>query len=297
VRVLRRGLIFIGAGFLCLCAACEVFCQATLKPPRRFPNVPILSLPGEDPAWRTVVIPARDHVSLEASFVSPKDHSTKCVLMLHGITDNRDGMRGFVPLFTSHGYRVLLPDVRGNGNSGGELITYGLLEKYDAIDWAHWLRSEGCQTIYGFGESLGAAILIQSSAVDPIFKSIVAEGSYADLRGVGEYRVQRLAPLPAWLAKPLAETMMESALLYARVRFGVDLSHVSPVADIARTLTPILLIHGLGDLRTPAWNSEQLAKANPRAVLWLVPGAEHGGASRTQPEEFNRRVLEWFAGS
>jgi hypothetical protein len=214
--------------------------------------------------------------------------------MIHGIGYSRDGMKAFVPLFTSHGYRVVLPDDRAHGNSGGDLVTYGLLEKYDAIDWAHWMRSEGCQTIYGLGESLGAAILIQSAAVDPIFKSIVAECSYADLRGVGEYRVQQLAPLPRWLAAPVSEAMVGSALLYARVRFGVDLGNVSPVADIAHTQTPILLIHGLADNRTPPWNSEQLAKANPRASLWLVPGARHVGAFRTQPEEFNRRVLAWF---
>jgi pimeloyl-ACP methyl ester carboxylesterase len=291
----RRSLTVLGVGLLSLCCACEIFCQKTLKVRRRFPTVPIVSLPGEDPAWRTVTIPARDHARLEASFVTPTQHSTKCVLMMHGIGANRDSMQGFVPLFTSQGYRVLLPDGRANGNSGGELITYGLLEKYDTIDWAHWLRTEGCQSIFGLGESLGAAILIQSSAVDPVFKSIVAECSYADLRGVGEYRVQRMAPLPPWLARPASEAMLEFAFLYARPRFGVDLSKVSPVTDIARTKTPILLIHGLADTRTPPWNSEELAKANPRAALWLVPGAGHVGASRARPEEFNRRVLDWFA--
>ena len=241
------------------------------------------------------MIPARDHARLEASFVTPKQSTSKCILMLHGIGYNRDSMKGFLPLFNSHGFRVLLPDDRAHGNSGGDLVTYGLLEKYDAVDWAHWMRSEGCQSIYGFGESLGAAILIQASAVDPIFKSIVAESSYATLRGVGESRVRQMAPLPEWLSVPASKVMVESALLYARLRFGVDLSDVSPVDDIAHTQTPILLIHGLADNRTPYSNSEELAKANARAALWLVPGARHVGASSTEPEEFNRRVLDWFA--
>lgn len=292
---LARVLAALFVPFLGLCSVCELFCDRTIKVPHRHPASPVLSLPGEDPSWRTVAIAARDHVRLEASFVTPKEHTANCVLMVHGIGYNRDSMKGFLPLFNSHGFRVLMPDDRAHGNSGGNLVTYGLLEKYDAVDWAHWMQSEGCQTIYGFGESLGAAILIQASAVEPIFKSVVAECSYADLRNVGEVRIQQLFPLPKRFAGPLSALIMESSFVYARVRFGVDLSHVSPVTDIARTQTPILLIHGLEDRRTPYHNSELLAQANPRAALWLVPDTGHVNASGTHPEEFNRRVLEWFA--
>jgi len=299
MRWVRPGVSAVAASVLCLGAACEVFCQSTLHIPRRIPSVPILSLPGEDPTWRTVMIPARDHAHLEASWVTPREPgSTKCVLMVHGIGFNRSAMKNFIPLFTSHGYKILIPDDRSHGNSGGDLVTYGLLEKYDAIDWAHWMRSEGCQTIYGLGQSLGAAILIQASAVEPVFRAIVAECPYSDLRAAGEYRVQQMAlGLPEWVASPLSKVMVESAFEYARVRFGVDLRQVSPLADIARTQTPILLIHGLEDTRMPYSNSELLAKANGRTELWLVPGARHVNASATHPVEFNRRVLDWFSRS
>jgi pimeloyl-ACP methyl ester carboxylesterase len=204
-------------------------------------------------------------------------------------------MEGFVPLFANHGYRVLLPDDRAHGNSGGSIITYGLREKYDAIDWAHWLQAQGCQTIYGFGQSLGASILIQAAAVEPVFKTVVAECPYSDLRSIGEYRVRRMASgLPNWVSMALSKVMIKSSFLYARVRFGVDLSRVSPLEDIAHTETPILLIHGLDDNQTPPENSERLAKANPHTELWLVPATRHVAASRTHPEEFNARVLSWF---
>jgi pimeloyl-ACP methyl ester carboxylesterase len=261
-----------------------------------FPAAPIVSVQGDDPFWRTVAIPARDHVKLEASLVSPKGSNGKCVLVVHGINANRDSMKGFVRLFTSNGYRVLSPDDRGQGASGGELITYGALEKYDAVDWARWLKSEGCAAVYGFGESMGASILIQAAAVDPVFRSLVVECPYSDLRASGEDRVREMAPgLPTWLGGPLSKIMIQSALIYAKLRFGVDMREVSPVRDIARIQVPIFLIHGLEDTKTPSWHSVALQKANPKAVLWLVPGAGHAGASSTLPEEFNTRVLDWFA--
>jgi len=78
-------------------------------------------------------------------------------------------------MFLAEGYAVLVPDIRGHGRSGGDLVTYGVREKYDALDWAHWMRREGCVTLYGLGESLGAAILIQATAVEPVFSAVVAE--------------------------------------------------------------------------------------------------------------------------
>ena len=36
-------------------------------------------------------------------------------------------------MFLEEGYSVLLPDSRGHGTSGGELVTYGLLEKRDVL--------------------------------------------------------------------------------------------------------------------------------------------------------------------
>src|SRR6185295_3975118 len=104
--------------------------------------------------------------------------------LLHGISDSRLGVTGFAPMFVPERYSVLAPDSRGHGRSGGEFVTYGLLEKYDVLAWAHWMRREGCERIYGLGESLGASILIQAAAVEPVFRAIVAECPFADLRAI-----------------------------------------------------------------------------------------------------------------
>ena len=45
----------------------------------------------------------------------------------------------------------------------------------------------------------------------------------------------------------------------------------------------------------PACLEMELAAANPRDQLWLVPNAGHTGAAAAEPEEFRRRVLTYFA--
>lgn len=262
-----------------------VFCGFTLHVPHRESG-------AAPPEAVDAMIRARDGAKLAAWFVPASKSAGRCVIVLHGIGDSRRGSAGYLSLFRDAGYSVLLPDSRGHGSSGGDLVTYGLLEKYDVLAWTSWMRDQGCNAIYGLGESLGGAILIQSASLQPVFRAIVAECAYSDLRSIARYRVMQMTGVPESIANPL---VVQSAVLYARVRYGLDLSTVSPLESIRKTTTPVFLIHGLADGRTPPWHSQRLAEANHGAKLWLVPGADHVSAYSTAPQEFRKRVLDWFA--
>jgi hypothetical protein len=216
-------------------------------------------------------------------------------MVLHGIGDSRQGSAGYAPLFLNEGYSVLLPDSRAHGSSEGELVTYGLLEKSDVLLWAHWLRQQNCNSLYALGESLGGAVLVQAAALGADFRAIVAESPFADLTATAEFRVRQMFHLPPLLQSVIPSLLVQNSMTYAKFRYGIDLRQVRPIHSIRRTVTPILLIHGLRDSRTPYWHSQALASADARSMLWLVPNAEHTGAYSTTPTEFRRRVLGWFA--
>jgi pimeloyl-ACP methyl ester carboxylesterase len=280
------------AGFLV--AGSAIFSEATMRVPRRTSSVGAMpTVPGV--AARTVTVRTFDRAVLEAWFFALSEPPRGCVVLLHGIGDSRSGAVGFAPMFLHAGYSVLVPDGRGHGRSGGDVVTYGLLEKYDILAWAGWLREQGCRNLYGLGESLGGAALIEASALRPQFRAIAAECSYADLRSVAEYRVQHLSGLPAPLVAPFAKLLVAGSMLYARLIYGLDFRGASPLAAVSRTSTPVLLIHGVLDTETPCWHSQMLARANPKTVLWLVPNAGHTAAYSANPAEFQRQVLGWFA--
>jgi len=73
---------------------------------------------------------------------------------------------------------------------------------------------------------------------------------------------------------------------------------LDPIRAAERVRCPVLLIVGEKDPRTPPWMSERVAATLAGAKeIWIVPGAEHGGA--TAPEftnypEFFVRVREFF---
>jgi fermentation-respiration switch protein FrsA (DUF1100 family) len=248
------------------------------------------------PQARVIQIEAMDRIPLKAAWVESPSFAGSCVLSLHGAGGWRARSHRFLPWLLPAGYSVLAPDLRAQGASGGDTITYGLLEQHDALAWTSWMRSQGCAKIYGMGESLGASVLIMAAGLDPhAFRAIVAECPFADLLQAAQERARGLFPMPPSMSGPLAAMAVGGGSLYVRATQGLNFSDVSPIHSISTLTIPVLLIHGLADTRTPPAHSRQLAAANPtHAQLWLIPDAKHVGAYTTAPQEFRQRVLAFF---
>jgi fermentation-respiration switch protein FrsA (DUF1100 family) len=253
-------------------------------------EVPRKHEPASAGALEAAII-ADDGVELRGSWFAQGKGSMGCVMVLHGLGESRAASAGYAQIFQRAGYAVLTPDSRGHGESGGKYVTYGLLEKGDVQRWASWLREQGCNRIYGLGESLGGLVLIQSLPITPEFRAIVAESSFAEFRA---YRIQRLQQRTH--SAFLARIAVDLGLAYARMIQHIDLRGVSPRHSIGLTSTPVLLIQGMKDENTSPADSQLLAaSASGPHELWMVPNAGHSAAAAVAPEEFDRRVLEWFA--
>jgi len=270
-----------------------VLCESAIRVPRK--TLP--AGPGLGVTWRSVDMTARDGAEMRAWLLLPRKPNGNAVLVLHGIADSRTGTLGLARMLLANGYVVLAPDSRGHGESGGELATYGLLEADDVHRWVDWLiAAEHPRKVFGMGESLGAAVLIQSLAVENRFSAVVAECPFASFSRVAVDRVAQRLPMIPWLGHIVATPLVWSGFAYARVRYGLDFLDASPESVIGRTSTPVLLIHGLKDTNIYPLHSRMLAERNPRNVaLWLVPEATHTAAFGFTKQEFEQRVLGWFA--
>jgi uncharacterized protein len=102
-------------------------------------------------------------------------------------------------------------------------------------------------------------------------------------------------PLRPWFGRTVGQPVIESALLYSKIRYGLDLLQPSPLGGIKHSRVPVLLIHGMNDRTISPHHALILAGAAPdRVQLWLVPHCGHTMAWAAAPQEFERRVLEWF---
>jgi len=246
--------------------------------------------------WKPVQISAQDGITLRAWLLAPGARRG-CVVLLHGIGEARADVADWAPMLLPQGYCLLTPDNRGMGESGGAVVTYGVRESDDVRRWVEWLEgSEHPAQVFGLGESLGAEILLQSLGAGARFDAIVGDSPFSEFRSAVRQRLELRIPRPEWLARAVSGTVVEAAILYARLRYGVDLNKASAVEAVQRTKTPILLIHGSDDMQTQPWHSRMLAAQNPELVkVWIVPGAGHVQAGGVAPDEYRRRVLGWFS--
>jgi fermentation-respiration switch protein FrsA (DUF1100 family) len=306
-RVSPRRQVLLVAAACCLFALgfCSAVAAWMVESAMRLPRKPVNQavLLSSDAVrsgarWTNVSIQARDGSVLSAWYLQPASAvpGSGAVLLLHGQGDNREGMLGYASWLLTHGYSALLPDARGAGESGGTLATYGILEADDVDRWAAWLktRTDGC--IYGLGESMGAAQLLSSLAGSPSFCAVAAESPFADLREVLGDRIVERADAKLCCGRIAGAVLSRFAMAYMRIRYGFDTPAAAPIRAVARTRTPILLIHGGADEIIPVRHSRELQRANPGDVsLWIVPGSEHCDGFATDPAGFQSRVLGFFA--
>ncbi len=245
---------------------------------------------------RDAAITASDGIVLRGWFAHPPNANGNAVILLHGIGDNRQGMMGYAELFLSHGYDVLAPDARAQGDSGGTFPTYGIKEVNDVHRWFDFLQvQDDPHCIFGLGESFGAATLLQALKQETRFCAVVAESAFANFRQVSYIRVGQFLHTGKWLGEIALRPAVEFAFLYSQITRAVNLASASPESAVVGSSIPIFLIHGLADTDIPPKQSERIRAHNPgKIALWEVPDAGHCGARGAAGDEFDKRVLDWF---
>jgi uncharacterized protein len=295
-----RILLAVAIGYLFGSIALGILlCEGALHPLRTplgtHSDIELRLAPLRSQSFADVSIVAVGGITLRGWLIQPKMNNGNAVILLHGLSDNRLGMIGYAELLLRHGYSVLMPDARAHGASEGEFATYGLLEKDDIRLWFAWLQARlHPDCIYGFGESMGAAQLLQAIALEPRFCAAAAESSFSSFQEIAFDRIGQPFHLGPWFGRTVMRPAVEVAFLYGRWKYGFDMKSVSPANAVQESRAPILLIHGAQDSNIPVRHSLRLADIRSAVVLWEVPGADHCGAISVAPEEFETRVVEWL---
>jgi pimeloyl-ACP methyl ester carboxylesterase len=265
-----RRIIVIFALYLAVCAIGGIYlADGTIRPGRRDLSEEEsasfrLFLKQEGMTLTEAAITTPDGAVLKAWLVRPAHPNGDAALLLHGLGDNRLGMNGYAHLLLAHGYTVLLPDARGHGTSGGDLVTYGLLEAGDIHQWVDYLEAATHpHCVYGLGESMGAAELLQSLQVEKRFCAVVAESPFSTFPEIAYDRMGQPFGLGPWMGRVVLRPLVEVAFLRARWKFGLDMKQISPENAVADSHTPVLLIHGQIDSNIPLRHSQAIHERTP----------------------------------
>jgi hypothetical protein len=159
-----------------------------------------------------VAIDASNHAQLKGWYVQPIKWNHEGVILLHGVADDREGVAGYSVMFLKAGYAVLLPDSRAQGESGGAIATYGVVERNDIAQWARWLRQRTGGCTYLFGESMGAAIALQATTVTRGLCSVVVESPFSTFREIAQDRIAQTTGTGWIFSRIVGRPVLEMAL-------------------------------------------------------------------------------------
>lgn len=237
---------------------------------------------------------AVDGALLQGWKIRPPSPSGDWVMLFHGVGDNRTGTLGYAEFLLRDGYSVVMMDARAHGESGGDMATYGWKERYDTVAITSQLYStEEVRRLYAFGVSMGGALALQSAAVEPRLRAIVAEDPFSSLREVSyDYAGLRFSPL---LGKTLFRPASVEGLSTMARAGGFSPDEDSPARAVAQRSFPVLLICGTRDTTIPCRHAERIYSAaiGPKE-LWIVKGAQHASAMGVDPAQYEQRVIDFM---
>src|SRR5215470_17710951 len=149
-----------------------------------------LGLPYESVSFESAV----DRIPLQGWYLPSRGE--RAIIMLHGIDQNRWNEWERVPqkaqLLVEHGFDVLVFDLRGHGQSGGDRLGFGWLERNDLLAAVAYVEGRGIAPgrIGLLAHSYGAATGLLTAAADPDIAAVVADSAFADIRSLLDHEVQ-----------------------------------------------------------------------------------------------------------
>jgi pimeloyl-ACP methyl ester carboxylesterase len=204
---------------------------------------------------------ARIHRNLEKL---PYCTPTGTVILLPGWSIAKEFRLGYALDFANHGYRVILVDLRGQGDSSGRYVSFGLIEHEDITQLITALEARGliAGKLALFGISEGAVIALDTAAEDPRVDAVIAVAPFTSfttaIRGVGNDFLPLLSNL-------ISRKKLKQGLRLADKRTGLNLAASDPRQRVAHIRAPVLYIAGGDDNIAPPSGVKSLAAATPHA--------------------------------
>jgi alpha-beta hydrolase superfamily lysophospholipase len=186
-------------------------------------------------------------------------------------------------LLNAAGYSIVMIDLQGHGESLGEQITIGHLEKHDVRAAIEFAREQHLNEPIGvIGVSLGGASALLASPLG--IDALVIESVYPDIESAINNRVTaRLGPFSTIPARLL--------LMQLEPRLGIERSQLRPIDHVSNTECPVFVISETEDPHTTAAETRRIYEAvkEPKE-LWLIDGAAHVDLLTATPNQYRLRV-------
>lgn len=219
------------------------------------------------------------------------DNSVKTLIICSGVNGSLDADVHVAPWLHEAGFNVLLFNWRAHGQSEGEVVTLGFNERYDLIAAVEFVKSKGAERIGVLGFSMGGTVAIATAAVYEDINALIVDSPFVTIvSAVAGGLIER------GLHEGLSYGLARLLLITACLRTQLNLFEIDLVRWISRVAPrPLLLMFGEQDVIVPKAESDlAFARAGEPKEIWRVPEAAHRDLQARKPEEYRRRIVEFF---
>ncbi len=186
------------------------------------------------------------------------------------------------------GYNVVMPDLHGHGQSDGDAIRMGWL---DRLDMLKWLSLFDADTLVVHGVSMGGAttMMMSGDELPAGVKDIrfIDDCGYTSVWDEFKGELKNQFGLPAF-------PLLDAASLLCGICHGWTFKEASALEQVKLCKRPMLFIHGDNDKFVPTEMVHRLYAAKPQPKeLWITSDTEHALSYKNYRDEYIRKVKEF----
>lgn len=238
-----------------------------------------------------VSIKSHDGLTLKGRYFEYKK-GAPIEVMFHGYKgDSTRDMSSGVKRAFACGRNALIVDHRSSGKSEGHVITFGIKERFDCVDWVNFVINKfGSDVkIIIAGISMGAATVLMASSMNlpKNVVGVVADCGYNNASDIIKKVISGMK-LPTKFVYPFIK-------LGARLFGKFNLEEYSPYESVQKTNIPIIFFHGANDNFVPHDMSVKLFNAcSSKKKLVTIENANHGVSYLVDPKKYIDELEEFF---
>lgn len=222
-----------------------------------------------------------------------QENARRTIIAMHGWRSSWGMDFGFIADFwLQNGCNVLFAEQRGQNNSGGTYMGFGLTERFDCRCWAEFVtgRCGRDLPVYLAGISMGAATVLMAAGLElpDSVHGIMADCGFTSPHAIWEYITRRNLHMQFRLKGMMADRI-------CRRKLHMGSSDYSTVQALQHTTLPVLLVHGTDDRFVPIEMTYENYKAcaGPKHLL-VVPGAAHGMSYFVDREGYEKTTKDFW---
>ena len=239
-----------------------------------------------------VEITANDGITLKGTEYIKDEQINDWVIVLHGYRSNPESVISIGRHFSEKGYNVLIPYMRATGESEGEYIGMGWLDKDDLKCWIDLIiKQNNNSNIILHGSSMGAATVLMASGdeLPSNVKAIIEDSGYTSVWDIFASEAKARFNLPAFPVLNMFE-------IVANFRAKYDIKEASALEQVKKATVPILFIHGDNDDFVPEYMCEKLYEAaNCKKDKLIIHSAGHTESRYKEPETYYNKIFEFLS--